>query len=391
MKLKVASGQDFEFTGNVKALIDGLSRVMAVTNYVSSTDVGRHHLLVAYKKKVYLCGYSTETGCLLHLEGFVAKRDGSVSLKEPEKIGKLLKGRTELNFAYEKQTLTLSEVKGRFSCTVASNFVTYDQAERIESISNSSQSKSQAMGGDLLKAIRSGVKYCRITDVHMKKTLLCAIKFDGKRVRVNSTCEFHAADYQTKAKCDSKPFMIALPADMFSTVDKFVGENDVTFIMSPAMFVSYGEGFVISFPPIDIDENRFESVTKLVDSQDDPVASFDVEAGFHTVQVNFSAYATNGERMLLKLDKKSVSFNLDTDSGSTKDKLKPKNLKTKTDFGVQVDPRTLDDIFRICPKSGGHISFFPLDPTDLTSIRSYRVEYKLDDGSELVYLASTLD
>lgn len=391
MKVKVTTGEDFSFTGNVQELVNSLSRVMAVTNYVSSTDVGRHHLLVAYKKQVFLCGYSTETGCLLRLEGFVAKKDGCVALKEPEKLAKLLKGRTDLNFVYEKQRLTLSEVKGRFSCTVASNFVTYDQADRIQAISQSSQTKSNAMGGVLLEAIRQGVKLCRISDVHMNKTLLCAIRFDGKKLRVNSTCQFHAADFQTSAKCDSEPFMIALPANMFNTVDKFVGESDVTFIMSPAVFVSYGDGFVISFPPIDIDQNKFEAVTGLVDSLKDPVASFKVEKGFHTVQVNFSAYATNGERMMVGVDKKYVSFSLDTDSGSTEDRLKPNKLKLKTPFTVPVDPRTLDDIFRICPKDGGTISFFPLDPTDLTSIRSYRIEYSLPNKAQLVYVASTLD
>tara|TARA_Y100001963_G_C6784489_1_gene451857 strand:+ start:247 stop:1413 length:1167 start_codon:yes stop_codon:yes gene_type:complete len=388
MKIKVKP-EGFVCTGSVKTLIEGLSRVMLVTGYVSSSDVGRHHLLVAYKGNVFLCGYSTETGCILKLEGYFAEGDGAVSLQEPEKLSKLLKGRTEIKFTYKDQILTVGELKGNFKSSVASNFVTYDQSDRIHAISQSVETDHKPMGSALLTSIREGVNYCRIADVHMNKTLLCMIKFDGKYVHINSTCDFHAASYVSKAKCKTKPFMIALPANMFKTVDKFVGDDDVTFIMTPSVFVSHGKNFIVSFPPIDIDAGMFDAVNGAIESMAEPLAEFEVCKGFHTLQVNFSAYATNGERMMLKLSDKKVQFSLDTDSGSASDSLKPKHLKSSENFIVPIDPRTLDDIFKICPKSGGIISFYPMDKGS-SEIRAYRIVYKTD-AFTLNYIASTLE
>lgn len=389
MKLKVVSGENFSFTGNVKTLIEGLSRVMMVTGYVSSTDVGRHHLLVSYKGSVFLCGYSTETGCILKLDGFVGKRDGSVSLKEPEKLSKLLKGRTELKFSYKDQELSISEVKGRFSCTTASNFVTFDQTDRIEAIVSSAANSKESIDGALLESIREGVRRCKIADVHMNKTLLCAIRFDGKYLRVNSTCPYHAADFYTKVKSKAEPFTIALPGTMFSTVDKFVGDSAVSFSMSPTSFLSFGEGFIISFPPIDVDVRRFEEVDQYIETLKNPVAGFDLDAGFRTMQVNFSAYATNGERFTVDINNKAVSFSLKTDSGSTEDKLKPKNLKCDEPLRVLIEPRTLDDILKLCPKDGGYIGFHPMEKGS-TEIRSYHIEFKIDNA-RLIYSSSTLE
>ena len=389
MKLKVISGENFSFTGNVKSLIEGLSRVMMVTGYVSSTDVGRHHLLVSYKGNVYLCGYSTETGCILKLEGFSGKKDGSVSLKEPEKLAKLLKGRTEVKFDYKDQELSISEIKGRFSCTVASNFVTFDQTDRIESIVASAAARKDSIDGDLLESIREGVKRCKISDVHMNKTLLCAIRFDGKYLRVSSTCPFHAADFYTKVKSKAESFAIALPGTMFTTVDKFVGESAVSFSMASSAFLSFGEGFIISFPPIDIDVRSFDEIDQYIETLKNPIAEFELDGSFRTMQVNFSAYATNGERFSMDLDKKYVKFSLKTDSGSTEDKLKPKKLKCESPIRAQIEPRTLDDILKLCPKDGGTIGFHPMEPGS-SEIRSYHIQFSVGNA-RLIYSSSTLE
>lgn len=390
-KIKVSgSDESFTFTGKADNLMLSLHRVMEVTGYVSKTDIGRFHILVAYDRKVFIVGYSDETQCILEVPEFTSEGKGSAILQEPDKLKNLFKKRGEMKFTYSGK-LQYSAVKGKFNGNVSCGIVGADQLPRIKQIIKSSDIDSEALCSNLLNSIREGVKRTNITDPWMDKSLLSYITFAKGKLIVSNYDDLHLAHYEVNVKTKSKDtFQLALPANMFNVVDRFLNDQEASFKMDARAFTVTGEGFSLSFPPVQTDLESFSVTQRYLTSvnSESHVCSFELDSKFKEAQDNLKSLTDNGERYTLSVKSKNITMSVDSDFGSASDGFSPKNLKlsTKDKIKVKIDPKILNDLL---PLAAGDSYPFALHKRG-GEVRLYVITQKDKEKGELLKLIGSI-
>lgn len=348
-KIKISdTGENFSFTGNANDFINSLNRVMEVTGYVTKNDIGRFHIGVAHKGKFYLIGYSDETHCILEVPGFEAKKNGAVLLLEPDKLKSLFKKRGDIEFTYDGK-LNYKAVKGRFSGNVSCGSIGADQLPRIKRIIKTSAVKSDALCPRLLKAIRDGVRRTNISDPHMDKSLLSYIIYSKSKLIVSNADPLHLAHYEEKVKTKAvENIKLALPANMFSIIDRFLDEEDAAFSMSSSSFSVASDTFCVGFPPVQTQEENFNLTKNYITSLGSKTlaCSFTLDTAFKDAQESLKSLTDNGERYTLTAKKKKVTLSVGSDFGKASDAFDVDDLviKDKGDISVRIDPKILNDL-----------------------------------------------
>lgn len=343
------SSPAFSFTANARELLDRIQKVMTVTGFTSSSGLGKHHLIVSYNKEVFILGYSDETYAVVKLEGVTSTKSGSFNF-DPERLTKLIKGRGEIEFEYDGSRLGYSA--GRFSGDLVTVAVSIDQIPRVKGIfSTKNSNKGGAIKSDLLEAVKEGVKMVDLKDNYFGNTLNCNIDFDGEKLSVSSFDNFHLAKYDREiSDKKAKPFKLAMPANMFSLIDRFTEDSPAKFFMEAQDFRVLGKDFLVGLPPVQLDKESFEIADKFVSTLGKPLVQFTTDSSLTAALDNLLALEKDGAKLSMKVSSKGqVQLGLKTDHGEAKDAFKVSDFKSKSKLSkldLKLDPPILLDLLR---------------------------------------------
>lgn len=346
IKIKDESGA-FNFEGNSNTFIEALNRVMDVTGYVSKVDTGRFHIGVSFKKKFYIIGYSDETYCVVKVDGFTTDKDGCVLFLEPDRIKVLFKGRGEIKFTYDGNLMYKA---GKFSGNVVCNNVSAEQLPRVKQILKSGQAETNNISYELLQSIRKGVRLTNITDKVEEKSLLCYINYSKGQLIVSNFDKLHLAHYEDEIKDGGKgSFKMALPANMFNVVDKFLdGDTTASFQMNSSAFGVVSDNFIVGFPPVQTEDGNFDLTKNYLKMLEKPVCSFTLGKEFKDAQASLKSLISNDENYVMAIGGKSIKLSLSTDFGAGSDTFKVNDLVCKEDkLKIRLDHRILGDLISI--------------------------------------------
>jgi hypothetical protein len=377
----------FSFSVSGKDLVSLLMKVMDVTGYSSKSDTGRHHLLVSTGQDLFVVGYSDETHGILKVPHTSIKGKGSFILSDPEVFVKLLKSRPEIEFSYQGALLEYRSVKGKFTGDLNTVKITDEHVARVNTMFGGLDTGS-SLSPELMLRIREGVKYTRLVDTYQGTVILSFIQLEGNSLTVSTSDELHLAHYTAKLKSRSAPFRLAIPALLFSTVDKFTGQEDANFSMTSKGFVVYGDDYLVGFPPLQADQSKFQQVPTYMSMLDKPVCTFTTNVDLIDIQKSLSSLAQKGSRYLMSISKRGlVELSLKTDSGSGSDSIRVNKVKlTKSKIEVRIDPIIFADLLELSAKDVIPMSFYSRDNGD--SIKMYTIESNPSPRSSLTLMGS---
>lgn len=386
--LKIKSESNgFTFTVNAKSLVEKIQRILEVTGYSSKSDVGRFHLIVSDGKNVYVVGYSDETHGVLLLPDVAVKNKGAFILSEPDVFIKLMKTRAEMAFSYSGGSLNYKATKGKFTGDVNTAKIASDQVIRVNSMFKGVDGGSK-LSPDLMSKIREGVRRTRISDIYQNKIVLSCIKFEKNVLTVSTADELHLAHYEAKLKVKDKPFKLALPAQLFTTVDKFTGDEEANFSMTGKGFAVYGDDYLIGFPPLQADDSLYSKVPIYIQALDKPVCTFETGAKLIETQKSISSLAQLGSRYLFNILKKGVvKMSLKTDSGSGTDSFKVSNMKMKMDkLEIRIDPIIFEDLVALADKELIPMALYTRNKG--IEVKMYTITSKPSKNASLILMGS---
>ena len=386
--LKINSkGSGFSFTVHAKKMVEKIQRIMEVTGYSSKTDAGRFHLIVSDGKSAYVVGYSDETHGVLELPEVEVEGKGAFIIAEPEVFVKLMKTRAEMAFSYTGGSLNYKAVKGKFTGDVNTGKIADDQVARVNSMFKGVDGGSK-LSPDLMAKIREGVKRTRINDLYQNKIVLSCVRFIDNVLTVSTADELHLAHYEAKLKVKDKPFQLALPAQLFTTVDKFTGDEESNFSMTGKGFAVYGDDYLIGFPPLQADDELYSKVPMYIQALDKPVCQFETGAKLIETQKSISSLAQRGSRYVFNILKKGViKLSLKTDSGSGSDSFKVSNIKMKASkLEIRIDPIIFEDLIALADKDCIPMSLYTRK--DGLDVKMYTIQAKPSKNAKLILMGS---
>jgi len=380
-------GSGFSFTVHAKKMVEKIQRIMEVTGYSSKSDVGRFHLIVSDGESAYVVGYSDETHGVLELPDVEVEGKGSFIISEPEVFVKLMKTREAMSFAYNGGSLNYKAVKGKFTGDVNTVKIADDQVIRVNSMFKGVDGGSK-LSPELMIKIREGVKRTRINDLYQNKIVLSCVRFSDNVLTVSTADELHLAHYEAKLKVKDRPFQLALPAQLFTTVDKFTGDTESNFSMTSKGFAVYGDDYLIGFPPLQADDELYRKVPMYIAALDKPVCMFETGAKLIETQKSISSLAHKGSRYIFNIVKKGlVKISLKTDSGSGSDSFKVSNLKMKASkLEIRIDPIIFEDLITLADKDCIPMSLYTRKGG--LDVKMYTVKATPSKGSKLTLMGS---
>lgn len=348
-KIKIATKSSFSFVGDSKSLTNAINKVTTVSAFSNSGENEKHHFIVASGGNLFVIGYSTETFICLKVSDVEVTSNGSVGFV-PNILQGLIKNRKELSFEFEKGVLSISAVKGKYNARMNTIAVTEDHTPHIERmLSTKSKTSGSSMSGPLLQEIRKGVKLADLKDYYNDEQILCAIRVKEGLLDVSSHDNFHMAYYKTKVEADNS-FELAIPVTTFKLLDRFITDEgeDADFFLDSKHFRIVGSTYMVSLPPVQVDEDYFDRVPGYVKSLKNPMVELKFEgAAINTVDNMFTISDDDTRLSLSVKSNGAVGISLSTDNGKISDGFKSKSVKIdgaeKVDF--MIDPRIFADLF----------------------------------------------
>lgn len=339
----------FAFECESKSLIAGINKAVTVSAFSNSNDSEKHHFLIASESKLFVVGYSTETFICLCLNGVKVEGSGSIGFVPQILIG-LIKNRSALRFSFDKGALSINAITGKYSASMNTVAVTEDHTPHIERMLRAkSKGAGSSMSSTLLQEIRKGVKLADLKDYYNDEQILCAIRVNKGVLDVSSHDNFHMAYY--KAKVSSKnSFELAIPVTTFKLLDRFIAdeEEDADFFLDSKHFRIVGKTYMVSLPPVQVDDDYFDRVPGYVKALKNPMVELKFDgAAINTVD-NMFTISDDDTRLSLSVNEKgNVGISLSTENGKISDGFKSKSVKIdgakKVDF--MIDPRIFADLF----------------------------------------------
>lgn len=347
-KINVTIDKDFGFVCDSGKISSAIAKTVAVTNFSNSSDNEKHHLLVSYKGQLFVIGYSSETFIVLNVEGVETTTDGSCGFV-PSVLQGLIKNRKELDFSFANGRLSFKATKGKYSGSIITDAVTEDQLPYIKRMMKIKSESGGSISGDLLEEIRKGVKYADLKDYYNDEQILCAIRVKKGVLDVSAHDNFHMSYYKSETKSKGS-FELAIPVVTFKLIDKFISDEkeDADFHLDNKQFKIVGKSYMISLPPVQVDDEYFDRVPGYIKTLSNPLAQLKFNSEAVRTVDNMFTIADEDTRLSLSVaDTGKVDISLATESGKIADAFKSKSVKLDGEKKVSfmIDPRIFADLF----------------------------------------------
>jgi len=347
--INIETQTSFSFSCDSKSLMSAVNKATTVSAFSNSGEAEKHHFIIASSGNLFVVGYSTETFICLKVSNVEVDGNGSIGFVPTILLG-LIKNRKELSFEFDSGVLSISAVQGKYNARMNTMAVTDDHTPHIDRMLRAkSKGEGSSMSGTLLEEIRKGVKLADLKDYYNDEQILCAIRVKSGMLDVSSHDNFHMAYY--KAKVPSKDtFELAIPVTTFKLLDRFITDEgeDADFFLDSKHFRIVGATYMVSLPPVQVDEDYFDRVPGYVKSLKNPMVELKFEGSAIQTVDNMFTISDDDTRLSLSVsDKGNVGISLSTDNGKISDGFKSKSVKIdgakKVDF--MIDPRIFADLF----------------------------------------------
>lgn len=346
------SKSSFSFTCDSSKLAKAITKVVTVADFSKGNEDKAVHLIAAYKGALFLIGYSTETFSAFQIEGVKTSGDGSFAFTSKTLLG-LIKNRAELEFKFDKGRLHFAAIKGKYSGDIAAIATPPEAVILVNKSLKIEKQKTTTVTGDLLKVLREALKSCNLTNLfEVGDPINCQIRAKDGILDVSAYDNVHVAYF--KSKIDSKAnFKMSLPINMFNLIDRFTSTEgeQVEFILGSKAFVAFGDSYIISLPPVQVEDAVYEMAINYIKMLKDPVAELVFkEDGIKTVDNMFTIADESSKLALTISNKGKAQISLSNDSGTIVDEFKTDaKVKGKSDkLTAMIDPRVFGDLFGKC-------------------------------------------
>lgn len=336
----------FSFVANCKLMEAAIKKASSVM----ATTLNPTFFVLSAKKRVSVVAMSGDTFVSVGLLDTKADADGAFVFV-PETLVGMIKNRTELKFAYNKQSLHLEQVKGRYKADLNVPSPTSDHESSYETFTASKPEDSVALSPDLLGLIREGLVATNIKDVYQGTTLLSFIdlKKDGS-LRVTSFDSQHFSSYSLNTSIKKCELRIALPTSHFALIDNIAGGVEAAFSMSGGCIHVSGKGFAIALPATQAEDGHFIMVETFMQALSKPAykCRYDNDQLSSMTDNLFTLYNVNTTFTLsAKADSAMLTVDFSTSSGTASDAIKVSVPKGSKAFTASVDPRLFKDILTL--------------------------------------------
>lgn len=358
IKLSEKNQKPFKFELDGKSLVTMIDKITAVSGFISSSGTMRRHMFVSYKKHLYLVGYSTDTFIAID-SGARTDAEGGFNF-DADKLKGLVKNRGALKFAYTGTELRI--MGGKYKAMIKPSPITIDQIPQVNEFFGREEDKSEALGGELLARLKTGISKTQIYD-HFNENAPSPITVvfgsekrkvtGGKSKSVNvlkvvTQTHWAGSMYEAMIKESHKPFKMVLSSQVFSLVSKVIGDSE-----EGAHFYFQAEGFkvqtndtIIGLPPMQEAETNqlevFEDLLKGLDQSN--VANkmtFNVSDAVDTMQNVMVLALKNDMQMSITAKGNDCYFGISNDEGSVKNSIALES--SDSDVSVMCFPRVIQD------------------------------------------------
>jgi hypothetical protein len=361
--LKVSVGKDFGFTVDSASLVKAVSRAELVTSKLSSsTEFEKKHLIFAYKERVFVVGYSSDTFIVFHVQGAKADDDGAFGY-DPKLLVGVIKNRKEMTFTFEKGHLCFAALKGKYNGSIETLEIGEDQLPFLDRSMLDKSEDHKPLSSEMLASVREGINIVDLKDHYNKEKIICGIRLNAGVLDISAYDNYHMAYYRTEVGFTDS-FTLALPVETFKLIDKFISEEEnpsSRFHMTNKELRITSSSFIIVLPPIQVDENYFDAVPEYVKSLTEPVAEVPFTQSAMRTADNMFTLATDETRLSLKIqDTGRVDLSLITEQGKISDAFMFRDLTcTIPSLTAFIDPRIFDDLFKkVASKEVIKVRFF---------------------------------
>lgn len=336
----------FSFVANCKLMEATIKKVVSAM----STTFAAEFFVVSEKKRISIVGLSGDTFVSIVLPDTKADADGAFAFI-PETLTGMIKNRAEITFTYNNQSLSLKQVKGRYSAEINVPAPTSDHASTYESFTANKAGESVSIPPELLGLIREGLLATNIKDVYQGSTLLSFIdlKKDGS-LRISSFDSQHFGSFVVTTKTKKQEFRAALPTSHFTMIDTIAGGSETSFSVASGSILVSGKGFMLALPATQAEDGHFAMVEAFISSLSKPI----YKCRYDNVQLAtltdnlFTLYNVNTTFALsAKADSNMLNVDFSTSSGTAADSMKVSVPKASKAFKAGVDPRLFKDILML--------------------------------------------
>lgn len=348
-KISIKTGASFGFVCESSKLSGAITKALTVSSFSNSADNEKHHFILSSKGSLYVIGYSPETFIVIQVPNVETEKDGILGFT-PGILQGLIKNRKELEFSFNKGQLDFKAIKGKYSANIETIAVTDDHVPHIERMLNpKSKTKASSMSGSLLEEIRKGVKCADLRDFYNDEQILCAIRVKDSTLDVSAHDNFHMSYYKAQVE-DANDFELAIPVNTFKLIDRFISDEkeDADFFLDNKQFRIVGKTYMVTLPPVQVDEDYFDRVPGYIQSLKNPLVQLKFNAEAIRTVDNMFTIADDETRLSLTVQKSgNVGISLATESGKISDGFKSKKVSIdgmdKVSF--MIDPRIFADLF----------------------------------------------
>lgn len=346
--IKVKTGSDFGFLCDSSNLSKAITKALTVSSFSNSTDEDKHHMLISSDGNLYVVGYSSETFILLQVDGVETDGNGSLDFV-PHILQGLIKNRNELSFKFSNGRLEFKAVKGKYSGSINTNAVDEDQLPHLKRMMQVKSKSGGSISGTMIEEIRKGVKCADLKDYYNDEQILCAIRVKDGTLDVSSHDNFHMSYYKSEVE-SADNFSLAVPVVTFKLIDKFITDEkeDADFHLDNKQFKIVGKSYMITLPPVQVDEDYFDRVPGYIKTLKNPLVEMKFNADAIRTVDNMFTISDEDTRLSLTINESGkVGISLATDNGKISDAFVSKGVKIDGDKEVafMIDPRIFADLF----------------------------------------------
>lgn len=345
LKFKIKdTNKTFSFECDATKLSGALSKAVNVTSFSNAADNEKHHLLVSYKKHLYVVAFSPDTFVAFCLEDVETSDNGAFAFN-PQTLQGLIKKRKGMKFRFNNGRLDFKQVSGNYSGKIETYNIDSGQIGLVNSKFEGSDSNSVSLGSEALSSLREGIKVSNLQNFYGSDPIVCMIRANSGNLEVSAYDNFHMSHYRSKVSKDLN-FQLSIQVSTFRLIDKFVSDEDedVQFFIGDRLTV-FGSSYTVDLPSIQVDDEDYNRVRDYIDSlKNHSVQLKFTSAGVATVD-NMFTISDADTRLSMSLKKDRVGISMETESGKVSDA-----FKTLVDMGMEsmsfmIDPRIFGDLF----------------------------------------------
>lgn len=373
-----------KLTFNGKFMTEVLKRVDSVTRFSESADTLTHsHLLVCYKGDVFIVGRTPDTFVCHEVNGATSETDTVFNI-DPKHLLGLINKREMLDVEYRYPMVSMKEQKGRYKSEFKVQQLSPEQIPMVEEGLRHHIQGGHTMSREVIEKMNDGIKLTRIKDHITDETIICRVMCDGRTMKVISPGDWTATQYISDLKKEVEAFRFSMTGQMFDLVNKFCGDEKVTFHVDSSAFTAEAESFVMTLPPVQSTDEDYRFIDNMFSDLGKPITEMKVKGDFLAPFLNIGSIMDSKGNVFaqIKAAKQRLTIKFGNDKGSVQDALKL-GKEVKKEIEALLDIRIMKELLKNVTKEESHqMGFFGSSINDLTS---FTLSYKNEERSLLYF------